>query len=57
MSYSYYWAFKTPLYEEWIKNADIRKKLESASSGHGELSEELEQVVLQHVKSSSVRRD
>ena len=42
----YYWAFKTPLYEEWIKNPEIRKKLESASSGHGELPEELEQVVL-----------
>ena len=57
MNCSYYWAFKTPLYEEWIKNPEIRKKLESASSGHGELPEELEQVVLKHVLSHLVWRN
>lgn len=55
--WSDYWAFKTPLYEEWIKHPDIRKQLEDASKGHGELPEELEKVILQHVQSRDIWRE
>ena len=49
LRYSDFWSFKTPIYDEWIKDPDARALLQKASSGQGSLPEELRQVLLEHV--------
>ena len=44
-----FWGFKTPIYDAWIGDPDVRTLLQKASSGHGSLPDELRRVLLEHV--------
>ena len=44
-----FWGFKTPIYDEWVRDPEVRRLLQEASSGHGNLPDELRQVLLDHV--------